>query len=429
MKEVCKILKAIEDTTSRNGKELILENNKDNTLLKFTLFFTYNPYYIYGIGKKSLDMKNIALVKNEFFSIFDLLDYLNFNNGGSKESIQKVHSFLATVSADERNLYERIILKDLGIGITEKTINKVFGNNFVPELNIQLGSKYEEKCLKGEFIIMQKLDGSRLIAFKENNSITFMSRQGKIVDGLLGIEQCLLNLPIDNVVFDGELIAINDENLNSAELYKKTMELSKPKGIKKDLEYHIFDIIPVNEFKQGKSKETTIERKNKLFKLFKSEDYKFIKQVPMLYIGKDKEQITQLHDFAINNGWEGLMVQLCNSKYECKRVNTLLKVKKFHIADCRVTSVFEGDGKYKGMLGGIVIDFVDEDNKVWSCQCGSGFLDSERLLYWKNQDLLLNRIVEIGYFEITTNANGTKGFRFPTWKSNIRNDKDELSLY
>ena len=427
MEELFKILKEIEDTSSRNKKEAILEANKENETLQKIFQYALNPYYIYGIGKKSLDAKDINLVTNKFKTIFDLLDYLRVNNGGSNGAITETLSFLTTVSPVLRDWYKRIILKDLRIGVTEKTVNKIW-KDLIPEFNVQLGSKYEEKYINGDFLVMQKLDGSRLVAIKRNNSITFLSRQGKIIEGLIDIEKELIKMPVNNVVFDGEIIAINNEGLGSADLFRKTMELSRLKGIKQGLEYHIFDLIPVDEFEKGISKETTLQRKNKLVDLFK-EKYVFIKQVPILYAGNNTKQISTIQNYAISKDWEGLMVQLCDSKYECKRVKTLLKVKKFHVADCRVINLFEGDGKYKNMLGGIDIQFICDEGETWVCQCGSGFSDEERINYWNNPKLLLNKIVEIGYFEISTNANGSKGLRFPTWKGIIRDDKDELSLY
>ena len=41
---------------------------------------------------------------------------------------------------------------------------------------------------------------------------------------------------------------------------------------------------------------------------------------------------------------------------------------------------------------------------------------------------IIGKIIEIGYFEITTNQNETYGLRFPTYKW-VREDKDEISMY
>ena len=61
------------------------------------------------------------------------------------------------------------------------------------------------------------------------------------------------------------------------------------------------------------------------------------------------------------------------------------------------------NGKNINKLGAITIQF-EVDGKLYTCDCGSGFCDYERLLYWNNKELLLNKIVTIGYFEISQNS-------------------------
>ena len=45
----------MKSTSSRTGKEEILKEYKDNTGVKFILYFVYNPYIITGISKKKID--------------------------------------------------------------------------------------------------------------------------------------------------------------------------------------------------------------------------------------------------------------------------------------------------------------------------------------------------------------------------------------
>lgn len=50
------------------------------------------------------------------------------------------------------------------------------------------------------------------------------------------------------------------------------------------------------------------------------------------------------------------------------------------------------------------------------------------MLYFDKPELIMNKIVTIGYFEVSTNQQGGVGLRFPTWKGIIRNDKNEISM-
>jgi DNA ligase-1 len=101
-----------------------------------------------------------------------------------------------------------------------------------------------------------------------------------------------------------------------------------------------------------------------------------------------------------------------------------LKVKKFDSLDLEVVGMEEGSGRLAGTLGAIKVRYKG-GNIV---KVGSGFSDEERKLYWAQPELIMNHVVEIKYFEETTNADKTLSLRFPTWCSNIRTDKLEADF-
>jgi len=71
-------------------------------------------------------------------------------------------------------------------------------------------------------------------------------------------------------------------------------------------------------------------------------------------------------------------------------------------------------------LGSIVVDY-----KGYELGVGSGFSDKDREYYWNNQDEIVGKIVEISYFEESSNDKGTESLRFPVFKA-VR-EKDEVS--
>jgi DNA ligase-1 len=323
-----------------------------------------------------------------------------------------------------------MLLKDLKLGINAKGINKVW-KDLIPQFNVMLADKYFEKQQKvknKEFIITQKLDGCRFILIKDENSqVKYFTRQGQEIDGLVEFENDIAKIPF-NTVIDGELL-LNKEGLHSKDLYRETMKESRKKGIKHGLVLHAFDILTFTEFKQGISKTKCKDRKEILHKLIQESNFTNIVEVPSRYVGKDESMIIKLLDEAIANSEEGVMVNLSNAPYECKRTSNILKVKKFQDADLKVLDIIEGTGKNVGKLGAITVQF-EVEGKLYTCDCGSGFSDEERELYWKNKELLLGKIVTIGYFEISQNSKTKEyGLRFPTWKSIIRHDKTEISMY
>ena len=117
------------------------------------------------------------------------------------------------------------------------------------------------------------------------------------------------------------------------------------------------------------------------------------------------------------------MLNTSGGFYRTKRTPDLLKVKKFHSADILCTGVFEGEGRLVGKLGGIYVDF--RGNKVG---VGSGFNDEQREYYWKNQDEIVGKIVEIKYFEESTNQKDDSiSLRFPVFIS-VREEKGKEDI-
>ena len=425
MFKVKEILDQIASTSSRNEKESILSKNKNNELLREVLYFVYSPFIVTGLSDKKMK-KKIAI--RGFNVIDNLMEYLKDNNTGTDMDILGVQHYIRNQPEELQELYTQIATKNLKIGVTAKTINKCLGQGFIPEFNVMLAEKYEDNESKvSDFIITEKLDGIRNVLIKENGKISMFSRQGQVVEGLIDIEIEAEKL-LDNYVYDGELLLRNDNGLNSADLYRATVKEVRKDGIKKNVEFYVFDMIPLNEFKVGKSKKDCLSRKLKLSKTIDTQGFKYIKELPMMYIGDDKSHLLELLSRVEKQGKEGLMVNTIDGLYECKRSKSLLKVKTFRTADVRVLEVIEGTNKNKGKLGAIRIQFK-HNGQLYECNCGSGFSDEERIKYFNNPELLIGNIVEVGYFEISSNQDGGRGLRFVTWKGIIRHDKDEISMY
>ena len=128
-------------------------------------------------------------------------------------------------------------------------------------------------------------------------------------------------------------------------------------------------------------------------------------------------------------GREGVMVNIADASYECKRTKNLLKVKRFNTADVRVLDWEEGTGANKGKLGAVIVEFIAPDEKKYTCKVGSGFAKEDREYYFANPDKIVGHIIEVGYFELSQNQKDHGySLRFPTFKC-LRNDKNEISMH
>lgn len=424
---VLNVIEAIQNTSKRLEKEKIIKDNVHNVLLKDIFYFVYNPYIITGISDNKLN-KNVTLTNTiNIFYIKQLLTYLQKNNTGKDVDIANVKYYLDQKNSKLGSFIKKIITKNLKIGVTSKTLNKIYSHDFIPFFDVMLAKNYNDyKKELGYFHLTEKLNGMRCVLIKDHNSVKCMTRQGLIINDLVEIEKDVYHLP-DNFVYDGELIAINNENLNSEDLFRKTISIARKDEIKNNLVFNIFDMIQIDGFKKGKSKLLYLERRALLDNM-NLQRCKFINIVPVLYFGNDESKIKYYLDQSVREGKEGLMLNFSDSSYECKRTDNILKVVKYNKADVKVIDFIEGKNKNKGKLGALVFKF-DYKGKTYTSECGSGFSDKERVKYWENKNLLKYKIVTIEYKGISRDKTGKYSIRNSSWKSVIRNDKTETSLY
>ena len=428
MKEVLEIINQIKATSSRNEKEAILKQHKDNEDLRYILDVVYNPYIILGIKDKKLKkmIDRADGFKNKFGDDFKaLIEYLKQNNTGRDYDVRLAAEFLrATFDEELYDFYWEVITKQLKIGATAKSINTAFGEQFIPQFDVMLAKKFEdeEHKVKGkEFVITEKLDGMRTIMIVENGNVTFFSRQGQPIAGLVEIAQDAKLLP-DNV-YDGELLIHNADDYKDRDVLQETLKIARKDGEKRGLILHLFDMIPIEEFKAGESKATYRKRKEELEFIVDKLKSPYIKVVPNLYVGKDLDAIPKLLEEMNRKGKEGLMLNVSDGKYQCKRTDVLLKIKSMNTMDCKIIGFEDGTGKYEGMLGALILDY-----KGYELRCGSGFTDEDRKEIWNNKEKYLGKIAEIQYFRESRNQDGGLSVSFPVFIC-IRHDKDEPSYY
>ena len=432
MNKVKEIFTQLQSTNSKLEKQKIIKDNADNRQFTDTLVFLLSPYILTGMSERKIN-KKVGAVRGVITSWENAIEYLSTHNTGTDYDIALIQDFITSQPEDMQDFYKGLIIKSIKLGCDAKIVNGVLGKGFIPSFEIQLAEKYFEKPNKvvGNFTLTEKLDGFRLATIIHNDKIEFYSRQGQFVEGLVEVEEdmkmfCKAN-KLHNAFFDGELVAVNCEELSSDENYKVVTKTARTKGIKRGLKYNIFDTLSYEEFMSQNCDTEYYKRRQLLNELSKNVNLTHINILPVLYNGSDKDMIMEYLNKARENHKEGIMINLDNGMYEFKRTTNLLKVKVMQDADLKIVDVYEGTGKNKGKLGGIIIEFIYKDN-TYRCECGSGFSDDERIDYWNNPEKILNKIATIQYFEISKNDNGGYGLRFPVWTHRIREDKTEISM-
>ena len=445
--KVSKVLNDLRATTSTNAKQQLLENGDKqdySVTLRGVLYYCYNPFLMFGLSEKILNNtmpKTMTYTIANEHEVFEVLDTLAQNNINDELRMLAKRLLMSIEDEQVRKMVQGIMVKDLKLGVNVTTLNKVFGKGFIPKFDVQLAESYAKQkpsSLKNkEVCITEKLDGFRIVYNPVQEK--FFTRKGQEYDGLEHLIPELNDLCAaisddnlvhgENVVIDGELVHEPVDGLNSQELYALTSSAARKKGKHKDklkLQFHVFDFVPLNEFMSGLTTLRYKVRRNIMDVAFVAlRNLKHVKPVTVFYMGKFDEDILMTHLKQVETlGGEGLMINLMEGAYECKRTKKLLKVKSFKDADVLVTDVVEGTGKNLGKLGNVVVKFLYE-GKEMTCEVGSGFNDEEREHYWNNPQELIGKVVEIKFFEVTQNQKDVTKYslRFPTWQGRIRNDK------
>ena len=427
MKEVIKIFKQIQETSSTSDKKSIISTNKDNELFKKCLVFLLDGNINTGISNKKLHKKvepssELApyyLCRNSTFK--EVMDYLIKNNTGTDADIYEIQCFLVGHEED-REFYEQMITKSFRLGADSKVVNSVIPG-LIPTFEIQLGTSIEKcKLIDGTYIsISHKMNGTRCVFLNGQ----MKSRQNKLYNGLDHIITDINELRLEDFFIDGELVYKNEEGLSDSDAFQKGCSIAMSKdNDKSQLKLVVFDIFPKDEFLNlHTSKKTYKERRKDLDKLEESiitSNITNLSVVERLYEGTDHSQIWKCLDYADETmGWVGIMINL-DTPYECKRTKNLIKVKRFFEKDLRCTKVnIATTGKYKGIMGSITCNYFDNTVDV-----GSGFNDSQREYFAKHPEEIVGKIISVKYKEETQNKDGGKSLQFPVYMG-ILIDRDK----
>jgi DNA ligase-1 len=388
----------------------------------FTKFYTKQVPETEGLTNK----------KNSWHFFQFLLKDLSTRRITGNTAIHDIEELSKEFDSDNWNKLARpTLLKDLRIGATAKTFNKILkGTKYeIPTFECMLAtdSKKHQKKLVGQKFIQKKLDGVRTIAVMHASYIELYSRNGKLFGNFKSIERSLrkvrdvfykaLPYMYDPIVLDGEIMSDDFQSLMRQAQRKQNVQTD-------DCVYNIFDYLPFENFQTGLWSQVQEDRYVFLDSVSeKIQDLDNIKvlETPMLVDLDTEEGHTQMTNYAnecVEDGYEGIMIKDRFGVYECKRSTAWLKWKPVITVDLSVVAVEEGTGRNVGKLGALVCEGIDQD-KIIHVNVGSGLTDKDREEFWYAKDNLIGRVVEIKADAVTKNQDTTSdvySLRFPRFE-------------
>lgn len=126
-----------------------------------------------------------------------------------------------------------------------------------------------------------------------------------------------------------------------------------------------------------------------------------------------RKQLFEKHKRNLELGFEGSVVKTPHHYYQYRKSWDWMRIVPVHSVDAKVYGVYEGKGKYVGMLGGVLYRGEGVTGKV-----GTGFDDAQRKYYWLNQDRIVDKTIRITFKEKTRDGS----LRHPSF-DRVRIDK------
>ena len=417
------IIQELEADNSRLAKEAILESAMEAGLDEFFEGVSMCLDKLYTFGVKQVPVSEVdgqGLGWANFKELAVALRNRTITGHEARDAI-KLAMDVAT-KAQWNDFYRRILIKDLRCGVSEKTVNTVAKKTGkdaykVPVFECMLahdGANHEKK-ITGKKLLEPKLDGVRAVTVVdfESRSVTMYTRNGKVLENF-GHITAALEQHIDTLersyVLDGEVVSNSFQELMTQVHRKGDVQAQ-------DARLMLFDIVPLVEFKAGKSVMGQRRRTNLLKSFAKSfEDTGCVDIIPQIEVNLDEflgdQEYRDYNKSMVAQGFEGIMIKDPDAKYECKRSTSWLKQKPFIEVSLEIIEIEQGTGRNQDKLGAFVCEGVD-DGKTIKVNVGSGFSDSQRSDYWLGQDTLVGQVVEVRADAVTQNQDGTYSLRFP----------------
>jgi DNA ligase-1 len=234
----------------------------------------------------------------------------------------------------------------------------------------QLARLYHSDIVIQDYWISEKLDGIR----GRWDGSKLITRNGNIINAPTWFVK---NFPQQTM--DGELwLARNSFSKTASIILRKT-----PTKDWQNIKFMLFDL--------PEHKGTFSQRLSELQRLVNTVTNPYLQIIPQFKLA-NKDELMRKLDELVEQGAEGLMLNHDDAYYQDGRSASLLKLKKHQDAEARVIGHIPGKGKYKKMLGSLLVEL---DNGL-QFKIGTGFSNSQRL-----EPPQIDRVITFKYYGLT----------------------------
>ncbi len=463
MTNIKSILDEIANESGSNAKMDILKSYSDNDLLKRVLYMAKSPrlkYYIKQLPEYTpLRGTSITLLES---CLDQLMEQFATRIATGNEAKAKLGIILKSLHPNDAYVIERIIEKDLKIGMGTSNINKVFpklieetpymgaksfSENLAKEIFNPKTKGYKLKSKIGYSQI--KMDGRYCNAIIEDGEAYLESRSGettlltnsRLERELSQFDDCVLNGELTIPGYDRntangivnsvigittklrDVEDVTDEKDHLFERYNITYEEFLDKIV-----YTVWDRIELEDYEAKKSQIAYNDRLGRLMKELvanQDNDIQCVELVEMKLVTSYTEAMEHFVD-ALNRGLEGTILKSIDGTWKDGKPNWQIKMKLEIDIDMRIIGFNYGTAgtKNENVISSLTVE----------SSCGkvrtkpTGIKEKDMKFITENQDFLMDKIIEMKCCGLSHDRDGNYSTLHPVFKS-IRDDKDEADSF
>lgn len=454
------ILNEIAAESGTKAKMEILAKHMETDyaeLIKLVFYAAKSPrvkFYIKQIPHyQPADVSSISLTE----AISRIESELSTRNKTGHDAQHFLSDILSSLTEDDAYIIERIIEKDLKIGMGRTNINKVIPD--LIEKTPYMGAKsYSEKLARkifeggGKAYSQVKMDGRYCNAIiLEAGEVELVSRQGETT--YVGNAPFLQELALmQNVVLNGELTvdgydrytangliaSIVDiegkkarEERTAEETIKKIVAFEKKHGSYEEvinkIRFTVWDIITTEEYFEKKSATPYSERLKMLEGVLAGNESEsnMLSIVETRIVSSFKEAMQHFQE-ALERGLEGTILKAMEGAWKDGKPTWQVKMKLEMNIDLKIIGFQYGS---KGTKNEHVISTLLTETSCGELKTNPSGMDEEMMaMVTENQDELLGTIVEIRCCGISKNKKGEWSTLHPSVVK-LRDDKETANSF
>lgn len=415
-----------------NHKIAVLKKYQDDATLQKLLKMTYCKVgFTYGITLKNIPDYTSSEDRDLEWAL-EQLELLADRTYTGNAAIKHLHNVLSCVSANNADIIEKVIKRDLRINMGRSNINKVFKNLVVKPPYMRCGIYRTDKTIDGKLVkgtaskisfpayLQLKADGTYRSITVDGGQVTINSRSGEEYANLTEIAKAFETMP--DGVYVGELLVRGIMNRSEG---NGLINSSNPPQDK--IYIQLWDFITLEEWADGKQKDKTIKRKTykvrfaELNDILGSNDCDKYEVIPSTVVNNLKEATDATMKY-MKDGYEGAILKDFKGTFKDHTSPLQLKMKVAFSTDVRITGFIEGTPGTKREATFGSITFETDDGMVKGST--SGFND-ELLKYFNSiREDLIGKVMEVESNDLTqSRVNDYFALSHPRFVE-VRIDKD-----